>query len=474
MKNHRALLGMSAAALLATRPTALAGSLKNEASAAEMISQMKSAIETHQTQNKKEWAELQNTWKAFHDELKNSTRDVVTQNKLDAMNASIQARIDELKASTGAISKLDKSMEDLGAEMDKMNSKIAALSLGAGPGGKPVSAEMQAYAKAFNTFFRKGEDAPGVGGKYALSELEVKAALTANSNPDGGFTVTPEIDSAIDEVLKEVSPMRRLANVIRVGTNEYKKLVNQHGTASGWVGETESRPSTLASQLSEVKFPVFEIYAMPAASQGLLDDSSIDIAAWISSEVELEFAFQEGLAFTSGNGVNRPRGILGYNNVADSSYSWGNVGFIASGASGAFVAAPNGDRVLIDTYFALKSAYRRNATWLMNRKTQGEVRKLKSSDGDPLIQMSLMRDGMVELMLGRPVEEMPDMPDIGANTFSIAIGDFRRAYNVIDRQGTRVLRDPYSAKPYVLFYTTKRVGGGIANFEALKLIRFST
>jgi HK97 family phage major capsid protein len=477
MKNYQLLSAMSAAAVLAAAPRSLSGPVMADGGpAAEAIAEMKAAIEGHQTKISKGWAELQATWKQFHEELNAKTKDVVSETKINAMNEAVAKQIEELKAQTGAVGKLDKKMVDVEAELDKLNRDLKAMSVTGGASGKvdPRAANpaFQDYCKTFNTWFRKGGEAL----EATLRDLEVKAAvsMTSSSNPDGGYTVIPEMDQAIDEVLKEVSMMRSLATVRAIGTGEYKKLVNQHGTTSGWVGESETRAETNGPTLAEVKFPVMEIYAQPAASQTLLDDSFVNLAQWLADEVNLEFAYQEGSAFIAGTGQNMPRGIVGgYTPVANASYAWGAPGFIATGSSGAFVADPNGDKVLIDTYFALKSAYRKNATWLMNRGTQGTVRKLKNSDGDPLLTMSILRDGMVELLLGRPVEEMPDMPDIGANSYSIALGDWKRAYLIVDRIGTRVLRDPFTRKPYVLFYTTKRVGGGVQNFEAYKLLKFA-
>ena len=473
MKTHRIA---AAAALAGVAPRGLASAIRNEVSPTELIQQMKATLDATLQANSTKVAALEKTMAEFNAALDSKTKDVVSQAKIDAINASIDKQILELKASTAGIGKLDKSIEDVQKEIDGMNAKISALALNGGGGRKadPRAANpaFGDYSKAFNTWFRKGG---GDAVEATLRTLEVQAAMTTTSNPDGGFTVVPEMEQAIDEVLKEVSPMRQLATIRQVGaSNEYKKLVNQHGTASGWVGETESRIQTVGPTLSELKFPVMELYAMPAASGTLLDDSFVNMEQWLATEVETEFAYQEGVAFISGTGVNRPKGFIGgYTPAANASYAWGNPGYIASGASGAFVADPNGDKCLIDTYLALKSAYRTNSSWVMNRGTIGAIRKLKDSDGVSLIQMSPRRDGMIEELMGRPVIEMPDMPDIGANTYSVAIADWKRAYLIIDRVGIRVIRDNVTSKPYVLFYTTKRVGGGLQNFEAIKLLKFA-
>lgn len=347
-----------------------------------------------------------------------------------------------------------------------MNAELAALKrLPRGGEGEQKTAEQIEYSKKFENWFRTGD------GERDLKELQRKAlAATSDNDPAGGFTVRPEMDSAIDQVLKEVSPIRQLATVRTVSSGQFDKLVNQHGANSGWVGETDSRPQTLAADLTKVSFPVFELYAMPAASQTLLDDSSINIDQWIADEVSLEFAQKEGAAFVAGNGSNQPRGFLSYTNVLNSSYAWGSVGYTKTGAAAAFASSNPADAIL-DLMFSLKAGYRANAQFIMNRTVMGSVRKFKDGQGNYLADLRLRDGALVETIFGKTVNEAEDMPNLGANTFPVAYGDFRRGYLIVDRIGTRVLRDPYTSKPYVLFYTTKRVGGGIQNFEAIKLLR---
>jgi HK97 family phage major capsid protein len=243
------------------------------------------------------------------------------------------------------------------------------------------------------------------------------------------------------------------------------------GPAVGWVGETDARPQTSSPVLDELSFPAMELYAMPAATAVLLEDSAVNLDQWIAQEVEQVFATQEGTAFVSGDGSNKPKGFLSYTTVADASWSWGNIGYIASGAAGAFPSSNPSD-VLIDFIYAVKAPYRQNANFVMNRKTQATVRKFKDSTGNYIWQPPAVAGGRASLM-GFPVIESEDMPDIAANALSIAFGDFGSGYLVVDRAGVSVLRDPYTAKPYVLFYTTKRVGGGVQNFEAIKLMKFA-
>lgn len=243
------------------------------------------------------------------------------------------------------------------------------------------------------------------------------------------------------------------------------------GAATGWVGETASRTQTDSPTLAELSFPTMELYAMPAATQPLLDDSAVNIDEWLASEIDTAFAEQEGTAFVSGDGTNKPKGFLGYTPIAESSWEWGKLGFVISGAAADFPTSNPSDP-LLDLVYALKSGYRQNGTFVMNRRTQSAIRKMKDENGNYLWQPPAQAGGQASLM-GFPLVEAEDMPDIGANAFAIAFGDFRRGYLIVDRMGVRVLRDPYSAKPYVLFYVTKRVGGGVQDFDAIKLLKFA-
>jgi HK97 family phage major capsid protein len=241
--------------------------------------------------------------------------------------------------------------------------------------------------------------------------------------------------------------------------------------ASGWVGETDSRAQTNTPTIAALDFPAMDLYAMPAATQTLLDDAQVDIEQWLANEVQIVFAEQEGAAFINGDGSAKPTGFLNYTTAADASWAWGKIGYIASGADGAFASSDPSD-ALINLAYAPKQGYRANGTWVMNRKTEAAIRKFKDGD-DNYIWQPGTAIGQPASLLGYPVAEAEDMPDIASNSYSIAFGDFARGYLIVDRVGINVLRDPFSAKPYVLFYTTKRVGGGVQNFEAIKLMKFA-
>jgi HK97 family phage major capsid protein len=262
-----------------------------------------------------------------------------------------------------------------------------------------------------------------------------------------------------------------------VSGSVYRKPFAVTGAESGWVAETGTRDETdspTLAALSEMSFPTMELYAMPAATSALLDDSAVNIDEWIAEEVRDSFAQQEGTAFVNGNGTAMPKGFLDYTKVDNVSWTWGNIGFIKTGVDGAFATATttvNPADKLIDLIYAVKAGYRANGTFVFNRATQAVIRKMKDAEGDYVWQPAT-KAGDPSLLMGYPVAESEDMPSIGSDTYAIAFGDFRRGYLIVDRVGIRVLRDPYSAKPYVLFYTTKRVGGGVQDFEAIKLLKF--
>lgn len=390
------------------------------------------------------------TFKTENDaKIEAKTKDVVQAEKVDRINAALDTQ---------------------GKSIDELSAQLAALKI-AGPGtnanGKPRTAAQVAHGKAFDGWFRKGQN------EAALQDLAIKAELAVGSDPDGGFTVTPEIEQTIDRILPNVSAIRGLATVMQIGSPVYRKVINKAGTSSGWVGETEDRAETGTPQLSGMDFPVMEIYAEPAATQALLDDSFVNIADWLAGEVSIVFAEQEGLAFAAGDGNNKPKGIVAYGTVADSGFSassnWGKLGYIPTGGAADFAAAAQAD-CLIDLEDALKTGYQPNARWLMNRKTRASIRKFKNSLGDYLWQPGLLL-GTPDTLNGKPIVIDDNMPNVGAGTYPIAFGDFKRGYLIVDRVGIRMLRDPFSNKPFVLFYTTKRVGGGVQNFEAIKLLK---
>ncbi|WP_120278223.1 phage major capsid protein [Rhizobium sp. AG855] len=377
----------------------------------------------------------------------------------DQRLAEIEDKLTSDVVTRDKVERINKAIDDQGRLLDELVLKKLRPQLSRPGRDDQVSAEHKA---AFEAYVRRGDD-------QALRDLDQKA-LSAGVSGDGGYLVPPQMDGEIGRRLTAISPIRALATVRQVSGSVLKKPFAAAGFASGWVAETAARPQTGTPELSELAFPTMELYAMPAATQGLLDDAAVDIEAWIAAEVDIAFAEQEGVAFVTGDGVNRPKGFLSYPQVADDAWEWGKIGTVATGAAGAFAASGASD-VLINAVYALKAGHRQNGTFVMSRRSQGAVRKLKDADGNYLWAPPA-RAGDPASLMGFPVAESEAMPEIAANATAIAFGDFRAGYLVVDRVGVRVLRDPYSAKPYVLFYTTKRVGGGVQDFEAIKLVKF--
>ena len=367
--------------------------------------------------------------------------DVVTSDKVNRINA--------------ALSEQKQALDHMTLTMNRP--RLGAVSTKAGYGVD------LAHKAAWDAYARKGDAS-------RLAAYETKS-LSVGSDPDGGYLVPKETETVIDRVLAQASPIRSIAAVRQVSGSVYKKPVTTTGAVSGWVGETEARPETASPVLSAIEFPTMELYAMPAATQSILDDAQVNVEEWLAQEVQTVFAEQEGAAFVNGDGVNKPKGFLNYTIVDDASWSWDNIGYIPSGAAGDFASTDPSDQ-LIDLIYAPKQAYRANAHWVMNRSVEGELRKFKDADGNYIWQPAVAA-GQPASLMGYPVVEAEDMPDLAADSLSIAFGDFQRGYLIVDRVGIRVLRDPYSSKPYVLFYTTKRVGGGVQNFEAIKVMKFA-
>lgn len=360
------------------------------------------------------------------------------------------------------LARINQTIDAQARRLDDIALKGARPALG-GDRAQVRSQSAIEHKAAFESYVRSGE----AGG---LRALELKA-LSAGSNPDGGYLVPPEVETQIGQRLTAISPIRGIAGVRTISGNVYKKPFMTAGPAVGCVGETDARTQTTSPTLDELSFPAMELYAMPAATATLLEDSAVNIDQWLAQEVEQVFAAQEGTAFVTGDGSNKPKGFLSYTTVDNASWSWGNIGYIASGAAGAFPSSDPSD-MLVDLVYAVNAGYRQNAVFVMNRKTQSVIRKMKDSTGNYLWQPPANAGGQASLMTF-PLVEAEDMPDIAANSLSIAFGDFNRGYLVVDRAGVTVLRDPYSAKPYVLFYTTKRVGGGVQDFDAIKLMKFA-
>lgn len=390
----------------------------------------------------------------------------------EAFKGANDARLAELEKKASA----DTLLEEKVARIDAaVGSAQARLDRALSDARRPVLGDGVAPSAGFAaTSPLKGEETKSAFAAYMTGGstlgLELKAGLSSGPS-SGGYVVPPETERAIERRLMAGSPMREIATVRTVGSGVFRKPVSTAGVEAGWVAETAARPETDPATLALLEFPSADLYACPAATQSLLDDALVDLDEWLAAEVEDAFSAQETEAFVNGDGVNKPRGFLDYDLVEDGDQEWGEIGYVASGAAGAFPASNPTDR-LIDLVYAPKALYRPNARFVMNRRTVSTVRKFKDGDGNYIWQPA-QRPGDTASLLGYPVTEIETMPDIGADAAAIAFGDFQRGYLIVDRAGVRVLRDPYSAKPYVLFYTTKRVGGGVQNFDAIKVMKFA-
>ena len=374
-------------------------------------------------------------------------------------------------APADVVEKVEKINADLSA-MSKMKDDLEALQTAfargefKGGGTTVIDKAKAEYKAAFETWFRKG----GEGQQAALKQMAIQASLSTLSDPDGAYTVAPpEFDQAIDRVAGTVSVMRQLATVRTIGVPEYKKLINQGGAESGWVAEKQTRSETDTPTLSEIIINAKEIYANPGCTQIALDDSMMDLASWLADEVSISFAEKEGLSFIKGNGVEQPHGIDNYTKVANSSYSWGKIGYTIGGHA---TLLNNADK-LDDLVTSLKSIYLNGASFLMNRTTASKIRQLKNGNGDYIWRPGLAA-GEPNTLLGYPVKTDDNVDDIGGSKYPVFFGNFKRAYLIVDRVGIRILRNPYTSPGNVFFYTTKRVGAGIVMYEAIKALKIYT
>lgn len=335
--------------------------------------------------------------------------------------------------------------------------------------GRPALAtaasEEAPHQKAFAAYLRSGDD-DGLRGLV----LEGKALNTAVA-AEGGYLVDPQTSETIRGVLRSTASIRQIANVVNVEATSFDVLVDHSELGSGWASETAALTETTTPQIDRISIPLHELAAMPKASQRLLDDTAFDIETWLANRIADKFARAEAAAFVSGDGVDKPTGFLTHTKLANASWTWGNLGYVATGAAGDF-AAVNASDAIVDLVYALEAEYRANATFVMNSKTAGAVRKMKDADGRFLWSDGLAAGEPARLM-GYPVLIAEDMPDIAADAYAIAFGDFKNGYTVAERPDLRVLRDPFSAKPHVLFYASKRVGGDVSDYAAIKLLKFA-
>ena len=349
--------------------------------------------------------------------------------------------------------KIERINDELDTLRDRIDRTQAALNrrVGHAVGTRRADDVPDEHKSAFDDYVRKGNEA-------SLAAFERKA-LTVGSDREGGYAVPAQLSASIVKTIRESSPIRALSAVETIATDSLELLVDKDEAGVGWVAETGTRAETTSPELAKIIIPVHEMYAEPRATQKLVDDASIDIEAWLADKAADRFARLEATAFVNGNGVGQPRGVLTYG----AGTAWGQIEQLNSGSAGAVTADG-----LINLQGALIAEYGANANWLVNRLVLRDIRKLKDSQNQYLWQPGL-GENTPESLLGRPIVKASDMPVAASNSLSVAFGDFKRAYQIVDRTGIRVLRDPFTAKPYVKFYMTKRVGGDVVNFDAIKI-----
>lgn len=388
------------------------------------------------------------------------------------------------KAQTALFSKLDEHNDKMNAELGAISDQLEAIKLFGGKQenavgqkaleqfcsitGNKVSAEDYAtYQKTFDAYLRKGDKSGSI-----------QAAMSVGSEPNGGYWVDDTRGGRMVEKIYETSPVRQYANVTAIGTDALTGPYDDGEASCGWVGETASRAETDTPTVGEWRIPVHEMYANPAVTQKLLDDAGFDVSAWLNQKVADKIGRTQNTAFVSGDGNGKPKGFHTYAassvTTADATRARGVFQYVATGASGAFASDPNGPDDFIDLITALNPVYRANSRFFMNRSVLGAAMKLQDSDGQYQWK-PVIRDGIFGInMHGFPVVEMEDLPNLGADSYSIAFGDLRETYQIVDRHGIRTLRDPFTNKPYVHFYTIARVGGDVLNFNSLKWMKFGS
>jgi HK97 family phage major capsid protein len=372
------------------------------------------------------------------------------------------ARLNEIERKGNADPLYNEHLNNISMALDNYKSRLDTIEtiynrplLGDDANIKSTASHSE-YSKAFRNYLRKGMD----GG---LEALQTKA-LSVGSDPDGGYLVTPHMSSKIVQSIFETSPMRQLASVETISSDALELIDDHDQAAAGWTSETGTISETSSPTLAKRNIPTHELYAQPKATQKLVDDSAIDIEAWLSGKIADIFSRKENTAFVSGNGVGQPRGILTY----ASGTNWGQIQQITSGNSGAVTAD-----AIINLFYALKDAYTKRANFLMNRTVVQSVRLLKQATTNQYMWQPGLASGAPDTLMGVPVHMASDMPVAASNSLSIAVGDFQAAYQIVDRKGINILRDPFTEKPFVKFYATKRVGGDVINFDAIKLMKLA-
>jgi HK97 family phage major capsid protein len=393
-----------------------------------------------------------------------------TKARADGALPTAQTPASEAKAALGEFLNAFKGFQaDVTKSLQQQEERLTMLDRKTMTYGRPAlsqSAEVEVpHKKAFAAYLRSGDD----DGLRGLA-LEGKALSTAVA-ADGGFLIAPQMTDTIRTMLVSTSSLRAIANVVQVEAASYDVLIDRSEVGSGWATEAGATAETATPQIERISIKLHELSAMPKASQRILDDAAFDVEGWLAGKIATRFIRAEAAAFVNGDGVDKPKGFLTAPKVANTAWAWGSLGYVPTGAAADF-ATTNAADCIINLVYALGAEYRANANFVMNSKTAGAVRKMKDADGRFMWSDGLAASEPARLM-GYPVLICEDMPDIAANAHAIAFGDFNAGYTIAERPDLRILRDPFSAKPNILFYASKRVGGDVTDFAAIKLLRIA-
>ena len=419
------------------------------------------------------------------EEFKKTNNDLIAAKAEGKAVADLEAKLATISESMDKYADDRKSIEDFMAKMT------------APGGGTQEDKEIAAEVKSFNTMMRaeyqgKGKAAPAdfdvqgykhyksaffkLMGGVTLDSLnsDERKAMSAGSDPDGGYLLPQSTVGRVVAKIYEQSTMRRLANVQTISTEKLEGLIDNNEADAGWVSELGSRSDSSTPQVGKYEIETHEMSAMPKISQKLIDDAATDVEAWLANKVADKFARLEGTAFTTGNGTGKPRGLFSYTTAAtaDDSRAWGAFEHVKTGTNGDFNGTTKADP-LFDLIGAFKDQYLQNAQWLMRREVRTKLRKLRGATSDLYLWEPSLERGQPDRLNGYPVNVDQYVPTLATDSLSLAFGDFREAFTIIDRIGIRTLRDPYTAKPYIVFYSTKRTGSGATNFEAVKFLKFA-
>jgi len=370
----------------------------------------------------------------------------------------------QAKADGKSVSDLDVKLAKISADLEEVAKKAARMEVGNAKSDAETEEQME-HRKAFNMYLRKGREGN-------LAELQQKA-MNTGSDPDGGYLVLPDMDRTIDRVAPTISAMYRLANTVTIGTAQYQKLVKTSGMSMRRIADGSAGGETTEPKYAKLLIDVHTAEVEPWVNNETLEDSFIDLAGDLAAEAAIGFAEGAGSEFITGDGVGKARGITAYTNVANASYAWGSVGYVVSGKSAAFASVAPADKI-VNLQHSLKAQYRPGAVWLANDTTIGVMRQMKDGSGTYYLWNPDPAAGFGGRFLGSPVEVDDNMPAIGAGSYSLAYGNFRRAYTIVNRAGTTLIRDNLTSKGVTKFNFRRRFGGGVTNTEAFKLLKFAT